>query len=1627
MDIITYALSRKYTKDSVIGLGAIKGASCTIQSIVDNADGTHDITFAWKDTLDATHTSVLTVSNGETPTIQSTAITGGHRVTFSTTNPAQSVSFDVIDGVDGISVTNAEIDDETNHLIITLSNGSEIDAGEVKGATVLDELEDVEITTAQDKDVLRYDATSGKWINHELEVELDLADLQDLDIDGTTLADGDILKYNATSGKWENEELHIAVNLEDLGNVTISNPLTDGAILKYDGVNKCWVNGTIPNIQSLNDIEDVIITNPQASQVLRYDDVLGAWINSNGGGGGGEYIAGDGINIDENNVISTEEVIFVGTRSAWNALTPAQQSKYDLANIIDEGKVIDISKYLEKTTSMPTASAEYLGQQRLYVGGTDVYVKGTIYECNPVAGSDPTEYQWVAISTAELPIATTQSVGVVKPDGTTITVDLDGTIHAELPEDEFIGTMQAWEALTEEEQNQYTIVNITGDQQQINFGMYLKKISLVANDAGDFPGEIVMSIANEDEYISGYFYRSMPRVVQGEIEYYWQQVDIQPVFDDYDELSHIPTLNSVQISGNKTAEQYNLQNKVQYNNLSTLVASEHKNEIVQYIGATSANYIQGCFYISTPTVESGSVVWKWEVISVQPASSGDYEQLSNLPTINGVQIIGNKSGADLSLQNQIQYVALPTPNNDLLGKVYQYIGADDAVANLKHNYWYQCEYDALTTSYKWINVDVSGSSELNNRVTQLETNQGDMTQLTITGVSDLVSALNQLNLHSVQTIYFDPLTKKLIITYKDSTVFEFDVSSIFSKTDIGELQNVSDSNIQNGNLLQYDTAISKYKPYDIGTTLGSLLQQAKDYTDQEIATVSQADALVVDAKPSYDSGTGVVVYYQNGTMHTTMNAETRFYYTDSVSGDSFCTSWIEGVEFTFNVAQVDYDDFVSKTNDIVSTYTTDMLDKTKVPNVAALDALYTLVSTALGLKVNTADIVDALNSGATNVPLSANQGRVLNEAIATKQDILQYGYDQQHPFPTASATNEGKIYQYVGTTDLSFTNGRFYKCVSDGEATPTYSWAEVKFASDYDATIIEHSTNAPQGGAVYDALATKQNQTLSAPVVVEGTSKTTVEDALNGLNTAKAKKFQYASYLDIPNAAAAIEGLTIQYIGATDAEHHWNEGSFYKCEEVTPTTTPATYHWVELTQQIEFDTALSNTSHNGVENQAVTNALQALQEGVIVEYTNEASRPNAINYAGGEILAIGTICHCNAEKTWYKVTAIDSSTLVITWTAYNPHIASDAVATSSTVGLMSAGDGLSVDANGEVKVVDRLKETNSLPTAASTNVGECYLLTQAQSGYVKGGTYQCQLVPESDPAEYHWVLISSADLKGGTGITVTGDIISLDSTTQGILNGLGTASTRDVTTNISPNNHGLVESGIIYSAINTALNTIYTPRGSVACADLTAALLVPANVGNVYETTDSGTTTALFMQGADKPIAKGDSIGVVQTGASEYKFNLMGNTLDLTNYKTIYEAADLNDWNSLSADEKAKYDYFTTPDESENYPLHVKQVRLYAGTAYTEESSTYGGWHVGGIQNFYTKCELSESVHTIINVVANNNSGSTAIPIFIRDCSASNYVPYHAVAFCTSETGMFNTTNGYVEFKVFYVDKVLTS
>lgn len=71
----------------------------------------------------------------------------------------------------------------------------------------------------------------------------------------------------------------------------------------------------------------------------------------------------------------------------------------------------------------------------------------------------------------------------------------------------------------------------------------------------------------------------------------------------------------------------------------------------------------------------------------------------------------------------------------------------------------------------------------------------------------------------------------------------------------------------------------------------------------------------------------------------------------------------------------------------------------------------------------------ALYDDLSNYPTTQQVQNLINE------HIVQYSV-----IPTASSTNEGDIIQYTGTTTSSYINGYYYKCISDGASTPTYSW-----------------------------------------------------------------------------------------------------------------------------------------------------------------------------------------------------------------------------------------------------------------------------------------------------------------------------------------------------------------------------------------------------------------------------------------------------------------------------------------------------------------------------------------------------------------------------------------------------------
>ncbi|MBO7734989.1 MAG: hypothetical protein J6S67_20675 [Methanobrevibacter sp.] len=114
-----------------------------------------------------------------------------------------------------------------------------------------------------------------------------LVDLNDVNI--ATPTDGQVLKYNSASQKWENGAGGGggASALNDLSDVTIANP-SSGQALLYDGTK--WENANLPAPPTvpddLNDLSDVDITSPSSGQVLKFNSTTQKWENANESGGG---------------------------------------------------------------------------------------------------------------------------------------------------------------------------------------------------------------------------------------------------------------------------------------------------------------------------------------------------------------------------------------------------------------------------------------------------------------------------------------------------------------------------------------------------------------------------------------------------------------------------------------------------------------------------------------------------------------------------------------------------------------------------------------------------------------------------------------------------------------------------------------------------------------------------------------------------------------------------------------------------------------------------------------------------------------------------------------------------------------------------------------------------------------------------------------------------------------------------------------------------------------------------------------------------------------------------------------------------------------------------------------------
>ena len=105
------AASKKYTDDSLEGVGAIAGKPCQVQSITDITGGKR-VTFLWLDNSGNEHTSTMDVMNG----VDGQDGQDGR---------------DGQDGTDGLGIKSVDVN-ELNHLIVTYDDDTTHDAGEIQ-------------------------------------------------------------------------------------------------------------------------------------------------------------------------------------------------------------------------------------------------------------------------------------------------------------------------------------------------------------------------------------------------------------------------------------------------------------------------------------------------------------------------------------------------------------------------------------------------------------------------------------------------------------------------------------------------------------------------------------------------------------------------------------------------------------------------------------------------------------------------------------------------------------------------------------------------------------------------------------------------------------------------------------------------------------------------------------------------------------------------------------------------------------------------------------------------------------------------------------------------------------------------------------------------------------------------------------------------------------------------------------------------------------------------------------------------------------------------------------------------------------------------------------------------------
>lgn len=205
-----------------------------------------------------------------------------------------------------------------------------------------------------------------------------------------------------------------------------------------------------------------------------------------------------------------------------------------------------------------------------------------------------------------------------------------------------------------------------------------------------------------------------------------------------------------------------------------------------------------------------------------------------------------------------------------------------------------------------------------------------------------------------------------------------------------------------------------------------------------------------------------------------------------------------------------------------------------------------------------------------------------------------------------------------------------------------------------------------------------------------------------------------------------------------------------------------------------------------------------------------------------------------------------------------------------------------IEAGGGGGTSDYENLTNQPQVNGETLIGD---KTGADLGLVDAEEGKGLSTNDYDDAEKSAVAAATSAIsamKDGTDLDSFGDVevALLD---KADISDLGTAAAKDSTNAVTSGSTNLVESGAVKDAIDAAVSSAYHHAGTKTVAQLTHDLLVAANEGNVYNITDSGTTTSDFIEGIGKTIYEGSNVGICKVG-NVYMFDLLSGFVDTTNF-----------------------------------------------------------------------------------------------------------------------------------------------